>query len=513
LPLLEYSDRAFTKFSPFPKRKLGALMRLLGFLGLLWLLGTVAVAADGVIRLKTRDFEPPHRSREIPPARHLILRFDSRPDARLLEELGHRRIQVLSFVPDSALMVAAGDEPDLDDLGVTWAGPLDPADKISPALASDRSAVYLVHFHGDVAPERAREIVAQAGLQILDNPGLAPEDVLVTGSRERVLPLAEWDEVSYIQPARIELALRRRVYRCPGPMTVAGPVAEYALAGTGWSRDATGGISLGYFFESLTGKMDPGAVLSEIERAFAEWAAHANVTFSPAPQGAAARSIDILFASGAHGDAYPFTSTAVLAHTFYPDPPNAESIAGDLHFNADEAWADGSGVDLFSVALHEAGHALGLAHSDDPDAVMYPYYRQTTGLSSDDIAAIQALYGSRSNTPTTPPVMPVTPPVVPPVTSVPGGSDTTPPSIVVTFPASTIVSTTSTWLAVSGTASDNVGVTAVIWSTSTGGAGSASGTAHWTAEVPLLVGTNVVTVRAYDAAGNSGWRAITVIRQ
>jgi hypothetical protein len=30
--------------------------------------------------------------------------------------------------------------------------------------------------------------------------------------------------------------------------------------------------------------------------------------------------------------------------------------------------------------------------------------------------------------------------------------------------------------------------------------------------IPLLVGDNVVTVRAYDAAGNSSWRAITVVR-
>jgi hypothetical protein len=27
-----------------------------------------------------------------------------------------------------------------------------------------------------------------------------------------------------------------------------------------------------------------------------------------------------------------------------------------------------------------------------------------------------------------------------------------------------------------------------------------------------LVGTNTVTIRAYDAAGNSSWRAITVVR-
>jgi hypothetical protein len=28
----------------------------------------------------------------------------------------------------------------------------------------------------------------------------------------------------------------------------------------------------------------------------------------------------------------------------------------------------------------------------------------------------------------------------------------------------------------------------------------------------LLVGSNVVTMRAYDAAGNSGWRSVIVTR-
>jgi len=58
-----------------------------------------------------------------------------------------------------------------------------------------------------------------------------------------------------------------------------------------------------------------------------------------------------------------------------------------------------------------------------------------------------------------------------------------------------------------------VGVTAVKWTNSTGDSGTASGTRTWSAQVPLLVGTTVVIVRAYDAAGNSGWRAITVVRR
>ncbi len=51
-------------------------------------------------------------------------------------------------------------------------------------------------------------------------------------------------------------------------------------------------------------------------------------------------------------------------------------------------------VDLYSVTLHELGHALGLGHSDVPGAVMYPYYRRLTALTTEDIGAIQDLYAS-----------------------------------------------------------------------------------------------------------------------
>jgi hypothetical protein len=67
-------------------------------------------------------------------------------------------------------------------------------------------------------------------------------------------------------------------------------------------------------------------------------------------------------------------------------------------------------------------------------------------------------------------------------------------------------------LTFSGTASDNVGVVKVTWSTNTGSSGTASGTTAWSAAIPLLVGSNQVTIRAYDAAGNMGWRAVEVSR-
>ena len=56
-----------------------------------------------------------------------------------------------------------------------------------------------------------------------------------------------------------------------------------------------------------------------------------------------------------------------------------------------------SGYSLFAVAAHELGHSLGLSHSRDPSAIMYPNYRTQSStqysLSKDDVLGIQTLYG------------------------------------------------------------------------------------------------------------------------
>ncbi len=65
----------------------------------------------------------------------------------------------------------------------------------------------------------------------------------------------------------------------------------------------------------------------------------------------------------------------------------------------DESWQLGADVDVFSIALHEAGHALGLGHSDNPNAVMYPYYRMHSALDAEDIAAIRKLYAAQDAAP------------------------------------------------------------------------------------------------------------------
>jgi len=511
---------------------------------------------QGVIRLKTRNLVPAEAAAPVHPggasvARHFLVLFGSYPGPDVVAQLASRRIQVLAYVPENALMVST-EVLNLQGLDVTWSGPMEAADKISPVVTASGGA-YLVLFQPDTDMTANQALVENLGFAVIPNSSLLAGQLVVSGAFSGLSEVAALDQVAYILPASLSLQGGDIVMACGGALTESGPVAQYVQMDAGWSKDANGSISLQYFFDSVTPKIEESLVRSEIARAFAEWARYANITFTAATEPGLTRSIDILFARFAHGDAYPFSGPGgQIAHTFYPAPYVGEPVAGDMHLNADEPWSvDGSGVDLFSVALHETGHALGLAHSDNPSAVMYPYYSFQTGLTPDDIAGIQAIYGAIAPSSPAAPVSSgsagasatgstgtgtagsgtssgtssstssstsagasntSTSSASNTGTGTTSGADTVPPTLSIVNPGSTIVSTSSATISVSGTAADNVAVSRVTWTTSTGGSGTASGTTAWSATIPLLVGDNVVTVRAYDAAGNSTWRALTVVR-
>ena len=107
------------------------------------------------------------------------------------------------------------------------------------------------------------------------------------------------------------------------------------------------------------------------------------------------------FVRGYHNDGYPFDGAGhILAHAFFP----GAGRGGDVHFDADEAWVldetnnqvddyydkNGDGYEitnsLFTVAVHEFGHSLGLSHSSIQGSIMFPWYSYKVNLSIDQLS-------------------------------------------------------------------------------------------------------------------------------
>jgi hypothetical protein len=67
------------------------------------------------------------------------------------------------------------------------------------------------------------------------------------------------------------------------------------------------------------------------------------------------------------------------------------------------ANATGSGLRLDLVVLHELGHALGLAHTNDPNSIMYAYYNANYNINNfandSTVSSFQAKYANVSTSP------------------------------------------------------------------------------------------------------------------
>jgi hypothetical protein len=150
----------------------------------------------------------------------------------------------------------------------------------------------------------------------------------------------------------------------------------------------------------------------EVLRALQTWAAHANISFSVVaddgePLGTPGAlqgdprfgDIRIAAASLSPGLVTAQSLTTEAVSTSVPFDPTAGTWAGDMLFNANYTFGvgDTSTYDIYSIALHEAGHILGLdGNITDTSSALFEYYNGIrTGLSASDITSEQQLYGVR----------------------------------------------------------------------------------------------------------------------
>lgn len=140
---------------------------------------------------------------------------------------------------------------------------------------------------------------------------------------------------------------------------------------------------------------------AEILRAFQTWAAQANLNIAVvADQGQPLGTPGVMQSDSRFGDiriaAHAMSPGAIAVAS--PFDLAAGTWSGDVQLNSAVSFGmNGSGqYDLFTVALHEAGHVFGLPDNNDPNSVeCIDYLGVRTALSAADIAALQAINGLR----------------------------------------------------------------------------------------------------------------------
>ncbi len=167
-----------------------------------------------------------------------------------------------------------------------------------------------------------------------------------------------------------------------------------------WSF-ATTNLASGYQYDRYIVEVDYRQVIRD---AFAAWEAVANIDFVETTDSS---SVGIRLGwdaiDGAFGVVGEARYSGISDINFNPVAPRYSITKAEIRFDTAETWSASKTppvnvTSLYSVALHEIGHAIGLAHSTDTQTIMYPTNTGLSALGTGDLDGIRVIYG----TPATP---------------------------------------------------------------------------------------------------------------
>jgi hypothetical protein len=216
--------------------------------------------------------------------------------------------------------------------------------------------------------------------------------------------------------ASLEKPLRERLRARPRLEMLEDRVVPYVLSGYSWANTAvtisfvpdgsqistgqTSGTQLTNLFSTYNATATTAAWEEEFLRAWQTWADVTPLNFRVvADNGAAYNGPGPTQGSPNFGDiriwGMPFADS-YAEYSWYPW--GGTTGGGDSSYNTKVVLNvnPASYPTIYAVALHGAGLTIGLGETTDSATVMYPTIESAyTGLTADDIAGAQAIYGAR----------------------------------------------------------------------------------------------------------------------